>query len=188
MTAPEEDWKGLSQEFSLWMHVNTEPPTELFPGDAFVNHLFRSFQYRIAVEVEPASAPKILEIWDKETKPHEPHQLYLLSRLTLATQALRYCQVLLPVKQMIGYLKEIIDITDSDKQIQEIYGNSMGQSKEYKTDKTNSFSILFRFVLARQPFYAPFLSDLIDALDELSPKLGLYYWLISRMVVLTLEF
>ena len=52
LTAPEDNWKELSQEFLLWMRFKTEPPEELFPGDAFVNHLFRSFQYRIAVEVE----------------------------------------------------------------------------------------------------------------------------------------
>ena len=70
--------------------------------------MFRSLQYRIAVEVKPEHAPKILEIWDKETKPYEPHESYLLSRLMLATQALIYYQVLLPAKQMVAYLKEII--------------------------------------------------------------------------------
>ena len=171
MTAPEDNWKEISQEFSWLVHFQTNPSEELFPGNAFVNHSFRSFQYRIAIEVEPQFAPKILEIWDKETKPYEPHQSYLLSRLMLATQALIYYQVPLSVKQMVGYLKEFINITDSDKEIQEIYGNLSGSLKEYKTDKTNSFSILFKFICARQPFYAPFFSDLIDALDELHPKI-----------------
>ena len=175
MAAPENDWKELSQEFSLWMHVNTNPPKELFPGDAFVNHLFRSLQYRIAVEAEPEFAPKILEIWEAETKPHQPHQSYLCCRVMLATQVLIYYQVLLPVKQMVGYLKEFIDITDSDKEIREIYGNLSGSLKEYKTDKSNIFSLLFNLIFARQPFYAPFLNDLIDALDELQPKIRIYY-------------
>ena len=153
------------------MRFKTEPPEELFPGDAFVNHLFRSLQYRIAVEVEPEFAPKILEIWEAETKPHQPHQSYLCCRVMLATQVLIYYQVLLPVKQMVGYLKEFIDITDSDKEIREIYGNLSGSLKEYKTDKSNIFSLLFNLIFARQPFYAPFLNDLIDALDELQPKI-----------------
>ena len=89
----------------------------------------------------------------------------------LAAQALIYYQVLLPVKKMVGYLKEIIDIADSDKEIQEIYGNLIGLPEEYKTDKTNSFSILFGFIFARQPFYAPCLSDLIDALEEFQPEI-----------------
>lgn len=171
IAAPKEDWKGLSQEFSLWMHINTDPPKELFPGDAFVNSLFRLLQYRIAVEVQPKRAPKILEIWEAETKPHKPHQSYLLCRQMLTMQALIYYQVSLPVKQMVGYLEEIIDITDSDKEIQEIYDDLSESVKEYKTDKTNSFSILFKFICARRPLYAPFLSDLIDALDELPPKI-----------------
>ena len=171
MTAPEDDWKGLSQEFSLWMHVNTNPPQELFPGDAFVNHLFRSLQYRIAVEVEPESAPKILEIWDKETKPYEPRQSYLLSRLMLATQALRYHQMLLPAKQMVGYLKEIIDIIDSDEKIQEVYGDLTGQFAGYQTDTASFFSFLFSLIFMPHPIYAPFLRDLIDALDGLDPKM-----------------
>ncbi len=171
ITAAGDDWEQLSKEFSWLTHVKTSPPKELFPGEAFVNYLFRSFQYRIAVEVEPEFAPKILEIWDKETKPHQPRQLYLLSRLMLAMQALIYYQVPLSVKQMVDYLKEFIDITDSDKEFREIYGNLSGSLKEYKTDKTNSFSILFKFICARRPFYAPHLSTLIDALDELRPKI-----------------
>ena len=118
LTAPEDNWKELSQKFLLWMRFKTDPSEELFPGEAFVNYLFRSLQYRIAVEAEPGFAPKILEIWDKETKQHEPHQLYLLSRLMLATQVLRYYQVLLPAKQMVGYLKELIDIKDSDTEVE----------------------------------------------------------------------
>ena len=171
IAVPENNWKELSREFSWLIAFKTNPPEELFPGDAFVNSLFRSLQYRIAVEVDPEFAPKILEIWDKETKPHEPHQAYLLDRLMLATEALRYYQVSLPSKQMVGYLKEIIDITDSHKDVQEMYFNSMGQLEEYNTGKSNYFSFLFSFICARSPFYAPFLSDLIDALDELQPKI-----------------
>ena len=37
-----------------------------------------------------------------------------------------YHPVSLPVEQMVGYLKELIDIADSDKEIQEIYGNLSG--------------------------------------------------------------
>ncbi len=171
MTVTENDWKELSQNFLLWMHVKTDPPEELFPGDAFVNYLFRSFQYGIAVEVAPESAPKILKIWDKEAKPYEPYQLYLQSRLMLAMHALIYYQVPLPVKQMVGYLKEIIDIMDNTQEIQEIYFNFMGDLEENQTDKSDIFSILFNFILARQPFYVPFLNDLIDALDELDSKM-----------------
>ena len=169
-TAPMNNWKKLSQEFSWLIYVKTNPPEGLIPGDFVVNHLFRSLQYRIAVEVEPEFAPKILEIWDKETKPYETHKSYLLSRINLATQTLVYFQVSLPVKQMVGYLKELIDIKDSEE-VQEIYANFTEQLEEHKTDKANFFSILFDFILARHPFYAPFLSDLIDGLDDLQPKI-----------------
>ena len=170
--APESHWKKISQELSWLIFAKTNQtnsPRELFPGDAFVNHLFRSLQYRIAVEMEPEFAPEILEIWDKETQPHEPHKSYLLYRLTLATQALMYCQVTLPVKQMVGYLKEIIDIKESDEEIQEIYDNYEGQLEQHITDKANFLSTLFSFIFARPPTYAPDLSDLIDALDEIQP-------------------
>ncbi len=170
--APESHWKKISQELSWLIFAKTNQtnsPRELFPGDAFVNHLFRSLQYRIAAEMEPEFAPEILEIWDKETQPHEPHKSYLLYRLTLATQALMYCQVPLPVKQMVGYLKEIIDIKESDEEIQEIYDNYEGQLEQHITDKANFLSTLFSFIFARPPTYAPDLSDLIDALDEIQP-------------------
>ena len=171
LTAPEDNWKELSQEFLLWMRFKTELLEELFLGDAFVNHLFRSFQYRIAVEVEPEFAPKILEIWDKETTPYEPRQSYLLSRLMLATQALRYYQVLLPAKQMVGYLEEIIDIIDSDEEAQEVYGDLTGQFAGYQTDTASFFSFLFSLIFLPRPIDAPFLRDLIDALEELDPKM-----------------
>ena len=167
ITAPEEDWKGLSQEFSWLIRVKPGIPERFFPRDTLVNHLFRSLQYRITVEVDPEFAPKILEIWDKETEWYKPHQLYLLSRLILATQALRYYQVSLPTKQMVGYLKEIVDIKDSD---QEVYNNFTGQFPEYQTDTDSFFSLLFSFILERRPIYAPFLNDLIDALDDLQPQ------------------
>ncbi len=171
MNAPQDDWKNVCQEFSLLAHIKIDPPEELFPGDAFVNQMFRLLQYRIAAEVEPKNAPKILEILDKEIKPYEPHKSYLLSRLMLATQALMYYQVLLPAKQMVAYLKEIIDITNNLEEVQKTHDNSVEQLKKYKTDKSNYFSILFGFIYARQPMYAPFLNELIDALDELNPSI-----------------
>ena len=170
-TVPENNWERLSQEFSWLIHVKTDIPERLFPRDFFVNYLFRSLQYRIAVEVEPETAPKILEIWDEETKLYKPHESYLQVRITLATQALIYQPVLLPVKQMVGYLQELIDIRDSAEDVQGIYDNLTRQLEKYKTDKSNFFSLLFSFILMRQPIYPPFLSDLIDALDELEPKM-----------------
>ena len=170
MTASDDNWKMVSQVLSWVTHIKTDPSKELFPGDTFANYCFRSLQYRVAVEVEPGFAPKILEIWDKETKPHEPPQSYLQTRLMLATQVLRYNQVSLPVKQMIGYLKEIIDIRENHKDVWETYHNSMAQLKEHKTGKSSIFSILFSFVYARSPIYAQFLDDLIDALNGLDPK------------------
>ena len=171
MTSQEEDWENLCQEFSWLVSIKIDPHEELFPGDAFVNQMFRSLQYRIAVEVRPELAPKILEIWDKETKPYEPRQSYLLSRLMLATDVLRYNEVLLPANKMIAHLKEIIDIKNSDKEVWETYRNSMKQLEEQGTDKSSIFSILFSFIYARDPIYASFLSDLIDALDELQPEI-----------------
>ena len=170
-TVPENNWERLSQEFWWLIHVKTDIPERLFPRDFFVNYLFRSLQYRIAVEVEPETAPKILEIWDKETKLYKSHESYLQVRITLATQALIYQPVLLPVKQMVDYLKELIDIKDNAEDVQGIYDNLTRQLEKYKTDKSNFFSILFSFILMRHPMYSPFLSDLIDALDELEPKI-----------------
>ena len=171
-TVPEENWKEISQEFSWLIFIEPDIAETRFPGDVLVRHNFRSLQYRIATEVEPGCAPKRLETWDKETTPHEPLESYLLNRLMLATEALRYYQVLLPAKQMIGYLKEIIDITGNNEAVQEMYyGGFMGQLEEHETDTANYFSFLFSFVVARRPIYPPFLSDLIDALDELPPKI-----------------
>ena len=171
MTASDTNWKMVSQALSWVTHIKTNPSKELFPRDTFANYCFRLLQYRIAVEVETEFAPKILEIWDKETKPYEPHESYLLSRLMLATQALIYYQVLLPAKQMVTYLKEIIDITNNLEEVQEIHNNSAEEIKKYKTDKSNYFSILFGFIYARRPMYAPFLNELIDTLDELNPSI-----------------
>ena len=51
----------------------------------------------------------------------------------------------------------------------QIYSNFEGQLEELGTDKANFLSTLFSFILARPPIYAPDLSDLIDALDEIQP-------------------
>ena len=171
VTAPENKWKELSKEFSWLIAFKIDPPEELIPGNTFVNYLFRSLQYRIAVEVNPEFAPKILEIWDNETKPYKPHQSYLLDRLMLATQVLRYNQVSLPATQMVGYLKEIIDITDNNKDVQEMYFNCMGQLEAYNINNSNFFSFLFSCTYVRHPIYVAFLSDLIGALDELHPNI-----------------
>ena len=167
MTAPADKWEMLSQEFSWLRRIKIDPHEEPFPGDTLANYCFRSLQYRVAVEVEPEFAPRILEVWDKEAKPYEPHQSYLLFRLMLVMRALMHHQVLLPAKKMVGYLREMIEIKDRDKDVWEIFHNSMEQLREHKTNKSNIFSILFGFIYARRPIYAPFLADLIDALDEL---------------------
>ena len=167
--AREEDWKQISQEFSWMIDVKPELPESLFPGDGNVKHLFRSLQHRLAVEVDPESAAKILEMWDKESKLHEANQLY---RLMMATQALQYYQVLLPAKQMVGYLKEIINTTNSDEKIREIYEqNYMVQIEEQNFDKAKYFSFLFSLIVARRPITPPFLGELIDALDELPQEI-----------------
>ena len=171
MTAQEDDWENLCQEFSWLVSIKTDPHEELFPGDAFVNQMFRSLQYRIAVEVRPESVPKILEIWDKETKPYKPRKSYLLSRLMLATEILKYNQVLLPAKKTIGYIKEMTDIKNTNKDVWEMYLNSMGQIKEHITDNSNLFSFLFSFIYMRPDINAEFLDELIDALDELEPRI-----------------
>ena len=170
LATPKDNWKKLSQEFSWLTRIKTDPPEELFPEDVPVNHLFRSLQYRIAIEVEPDFALKILKIWDKETKPYEPHNSYLMSRINLATQALLYHQRSLPVKKKIDYLKEIIDSEDSCKEIQE-YNIFKRQLEKHITDKSNFFSALFSLIWVRRSTYAPFLNDLIDSLDELQSKI-----------------
>ena len=170
INASEDNWEKLCKEFSWLTHYKTDPPEELFPGDTFLNQLFRSMQYRIAAEVEPEFAPKILELWDKETKPYEPRESYLQFRLMLATQALRYNQVQLPAKKLMGYLKEIIEIKNTDKEAWKSYFNSMEELKENKIDESNFFSFLFSCIYMRTYINAYFLNDLIDVLDELQPK------------------
>ena len=167
----EDNWKILCKEFSWLTHYKTDPPKELFPGDAFLNQMFRSLQYRIAAEVQPEFAPKILEIWDKETKSYELRQSHLLSRLMLATQALRYSQVPLTAKKLMGYLKYIIETTDNHKDIGEMYFNFFGRLEEYNIDNSNFFSFLFSFIYIRPDINASFLSDLFDTLDELEPRI-----------------
>ena len=170
INASEDNWEKLCKEFSWLTHYKTDPPEELFPGDTFLNQLFRSMQYRIVAEVKPEFAPKILEICDKETKPYEPRSSYLRSRLMLATQALRYNQVQLPAKKLMGYLKEIIDIKNTDKEVWKSYFNSMEELRENNIDESNFFSFLFSCIYMRTYINAYFLNDLIDVLDELQPK------------------
>ncbi len=170
INASEDNWKNLCKEFSWLTHYKTDPPEELFFGNAFLNQMFRSLQYRIAVEVKPEFAPKILEIWDKETKSYGPRQSYLLSRLMLATEILKYNQGQLPAKKLVGYLKEMIDIKNLDKKVWKSYFNSMEELKEINIDESNFFSFLFSFIYIRPDINASFLNDLIDALDELDPK------------------
>ena len=169
-TVPEDDWENICQEFSGLIHFKPDFPNRLFPGDIIVNYSFRLLQYRIAVKVEPEFALKILEIWDSESKQYESHQLYPQSRLMLATQALRYNQLQLSAKKLMSYLKEIYDIKNTNKEAWKSYFNSMGQLKENNIDESNFFSFLFSFIYTRPSIYAPFLSDLIDALDGLQPK------------------
>ena len=170
ITASQDNWEIVSKEFSFLIPMEIDLPEKLFIGDAFVKYLIRFLQYRIAAKVKPEFAPKVLEVWDKETKAQQQIQEYHLLRRMLAMEALRYNQVSLPAKQMVDYLQEVIEITNSDEDVQDVHGNFMEQLGEHKTDKSSIFSILFSFVYTRPPIYAPFLSDLIDALDELQPE------------------
>ena len=171
ITAPEEDWQNICQEFSWIRYLKTNPPDEFFPGDFFENHMFRSLQYRFSVEVEPEFASKILEIWDNETKKYKTHQSYLMARLMLTTQALRYNQATLPAKKLVGYLKEIIDIKNMDKKVWKSYFNSMEELKETNIDESNFFSFLFSCIYMRSEINTAFLNELIDTLDKLDPRI-----------------
>lgn len=174
ISAPDDSWKALSQEYSWLIRVEPDIPETLSLEGAILNNLFRSLQHRIAVEIEPKSALKILNEWDKETAMYEPHQLFLRSRLTLATQALICYQVPLSAKQLLGYLSEIIDITNANKQAREIYNRTyIAQFDKQKAENSNYFSALFSFCYrAPNPnLCPPFLSDLIDALDGLQPEI-----------------
>ena len=191
LTAAEDSWKELSQEFSWLINSPTHIPEKFFPGEAFVNHLFRSLQHRIAVEVEPESAPKILERWDNETRLVKPENLRLQSRLMLATQVFRYYQNSLSAKQIVGYLREIIDFTRTNKEAREIYNRTyIAQFEEQETENSNYFSALLSFCYrAPNPnLHPPFLSDLIDALDVLQPSVRRILLGISRMTALTVGF
>ena len=75
---------------------------------------------------------------------------------------------------MVGFLREMIDIANNSNK--EVLGcfhdNSVGTIRRtYRTDKSNYFSILFGFIYARRPMYAPFLNELIDVLDELNSSI-----------------
>ena len=170
ITASEDNWEIVSKEFSFLIPMKIDLPEKLFIGDAFVKYLIRFWQYRIAAKVKPEFARKVLEVWDKETKAQQQSQEYHLLRRMLAMEALRYNQVSLPAKQMVDYLQEVIEITNSDENVQDVHGNFMEQLGKHKTDKSSIFTILFSFVYTRPPIYTPFLSDLIDALDELQPE------------------
>ena len=170
ITAPEDDWQNICQEFSWIRYLKTNPPDEFFPGDFFENHMFRSLQHRFSVEVEPELAPKILEIWDNETKKYKTHQSYLMVRLRLTTQALRYNQAQFSAKKLMSYVKEIYDIKNMDKKVWKSYFNSMEELKEINIDESNFFSFLFSFIYMRPEINAVFLNELIDTLDKLDPR------------------
>ena len=174
IAAPPEKWKLLNQEFAWIIYIHTNPAKELFPGETFLNHLFRLLQYRISADIEPEYAPKILQVWDKEARSHKTEKSYPLIRMTLATQALISYKVFLPVKQMVAYLEELISIVNGNKDVDEIREvNRLLESQIPKplTGKVNRFSLLFDFILARRPFHVPILRDLIDALDDLKPEI-----------------
>ena len=171
ITAPEDDWQNICQEFSWIRYLKTNPPDEFFPGDFFENHMFRSLQYRFSVEVEPEFAPKILEIWDNETKKYKTHQSYLMARLMLTTQALRYNQAQFSAKKLMSYVKEIYDIKNMDKKVWNSYFNSMEELKEINIDESNFFSFLFSCIYMRPEINAVFLNELIDTLDKLDPRI-----------------
>ena len=106
----------------------------------------------------------------------------------LATQALIYYQVPLQAKQMVGYLKEVVDITCNNKDIQEIYDDSMGQLKGNKTNKSNFFSTYLALSMRVVLFTLRFSATLLTPLMNSSQKYGRYCWLILRMTVLILGF
>ena len=171
--ASEENWDSLCKKYSWITHYHTSPPDELFPGNAILNYHFRSLQYRIAAEVEPDFAPKILEIWDKETKPYEPRESYLISRLMLATQALRYNQVPLSPQKLIEYLQFIVETIENHKDVGREYFNTFGNINVNEFGNSNYYSFLFSFIYVRPDINPVFLNDLFDALDQLESRIRL---------------
>ena len=170
IAVPIENWEPLSKEFAWMTYIHTNPPKELFPGEGLPNHLFRLVQYRIAVNVDPEYAPKIMAIWDKETRSYESDKEYNQARTTLGVHALLYVKVLLPVKQMVTYIEEIIEISNRSNEVQEFFRDIKIQPDAHIDGHPNPYSLLFTFILQRRPFFPTYLKDLIESLDALSEQ------------------
>lgn len=166
LTSPENVWKSIAHELSWLIYIGLDSKQAPFPENIFVNVMFRMLQFRIALQVEPKTASKIAEAWNKETTPHDPKESFLLERYLLCTHILIHYEVEIPPKQLLAYFVELAELEPQIEGIKKLYRNLESLPLGFATKGSfDAVTLLFGFVIPRSSSVS-FLNELFDALEK----------------------
>jgi tetratricopeptide (TPR) repeat protein len=166
LTSPENVWKSMANELSWLIYIGLDSKQAPFPENIFVNSAFRMLQFRIALQVEPKTASKIAEAWNKETTPHDPKESFLLERYLLCTHILIHYEVEIPPKQLLAYFVELAELERQIEGFKELFRNVESLPLGFATKGSfDAITLLFGFVIPRCSSVS-FLNELFDALKK----------------------
>lgn len=172
MTAPQAFWRSLASHLSLLTSIKSEGRKTLFPENRPVQFMLGLFQLRIAAEMDPKSAPQIIEALDQEfTAPYEPRKLFLGNRLLFALEVLISEQIEVSPKKLVALLSEIAQIEEELEEFRAI--TSQFCPPEYISGSESArdiLSVLFTIIIPRCTSI-DYLNDLLESLNSTPEKI-----------------
>ena len=169
LNSAERVWKHLASELAWVLTLRPVTKGAVFPKDPVARLTFRSLQFRVAVETDPAEGITVAHAWDKDAEECRAHPLFLWFRFMFTSQVLVYYQIELPPRYLLGLLTELDEVTKALKEcpkplpdFESPLAAAMGIKEESLT------AAMFTFFIPRCTG-AWYLGELMDGLKELDP-------------------
>ena len=118
---PKEFKKSIAYNLSWLIPFSPDNIKAFFPDNRFVHFLLGLFQFQIAAEIEPETAPQLVEVLIQELIPFEPRKAYLIQRLLFAMEVLIKIEVKISPKRLIPLIIEIGQIGEELEEFREFF-------------------------------------------------------------------
>lgn len=167
LKAEGKELQNVASHFKWIAVAGTDPARPFYKDNSTINHLIRSFQFKVVSVIDPIKAAKLIDIWDNELTPSEPVILYLLQRISLCSLVLIRDEVPLSPIILFKYLSELWSIENrikNDTDLEKAY-SELSDHDGLFTDK-DPYDILPRMIIYRSNT-KEYLLEFIDSISDL---------------------
>lgn len=120
LEAPPEQWPAISAKLSWLVYFATDGDQMFVPDDHAVNSILRAFQFRIAVEADPAAGTNIVNAWDNDITHIPDSKVAQMMRFMFTMKVCIYYQVPIGGDKFVGLLQDLESIRSEIPELREI--------------------------------------------------------------------